>query len=83
MALQATCSVIQMAATSNFIDNSDKFYRLYLAFLKHDFKVFALFSPRDIFVGSFSILLIDSGPPKTVGLLSTNSKAECQMTATE
>ena len=34
-------------------------------------------------MGSFSILLIDSVPPKTVGLLSTNGKAVSQMTATE
>ena len=34
-------------------------------------------------MGSFSALLIDSVPPKTVGLLSTNGKAVCQMTATE
>ena len=34
-------------------------------------------------MGSFSVLLIDSVPPKTVGLLSTNGKAVCQMTATE
>ena len=32
-------------------------------------------------MGSFSILLIDSVSPKTVGLSSTNSKAVCQMTA--
>ena len=41
------------------------------------------FSPRDISMGSFSVLLIDSVPPKTVGLLSTNGKAVCQMIATE
>ena len=29
MALVATCGVIQMAAISNFINNSDKFYELY------------------------------------------------------
>ena len=34
-------------------------------------------------MGSFSILLIDSASPKTAGLLSTNSKAVCQMKATE
>ena len=51
MALQAICSVIQMAAISNFIDNSDKFYRLYLAFLKHDFKLFALFFPETYIYG--------------------------------
>ena len=49
MVLLAICSVIEMAAILNFIDNSDKFYRLYLAFLKHDFKVFALFFPREIY----------------------------------
>ena len=45
------CSVIQMATTSNFIDNSDKFYRLYLAFLKHDFNLFALFFPERYIYG--------------------------------
>ena len=34
-------------------------------------------------MGWFSVLLIDSVPPKTVGLLSSNGKAVCQMTATE
>ena len=34
-------------------------------------------------MGSFSVLLIDSVPPKTVCLLSINGKAVCQMTAPE
>ena len=55
MVLLAICSVIEMAAILNFIDNSDKFYRLYLAFLKHDFKVFALFFPREIYLWDRSL----------------------------
>ena len=34
-------------------------------------------------MGSFSVLLIDSVPPKTVCFLSINGKAVCQMTAPE